>query len=280
LALGDVSFDEIRPSGAPSPSGAASKPATAKGLVQEEAVYRGARSACGEFQSVHFSPLPASKREVEEIEALLKSEMARQGGGTIVLTGAAASEGEFKAQAPGRRIVHLATHGFFLGSECRSWLSSIPGPSDGQAGAENPLILSGVALAGANHRAAASADEEDGILSADEIAAMNLGGVEWAVLSACDTGRGEARAGEGLFGLKRSFHVAGAGTVILSLWPVEDEAARAWMESLYRRHFLDRVDTMESVRAASLQALRDRREKKLSTHPFYWAAFIATGDWR
>ena len=99
----------------------------------------------------------------------------------------------------------------------------------------NPLLLSGLALAGANRRAT-SGDGEDGILTAEEVGALDLGGVEWAVLSACDTGLGEIRAGEGVFGLRRAFQVAGVRTVIMSLWSVQDEAnvadARALRERL------------------------------------------------
>lgn len=127
--------------------------------------------------------------------------------------------------------------------------------------AENPLLLSGLAFAGANRRVPAKADETDRILTAGEIAGISLQGVDWAVLSACDTGVGEVKAGEGVFGLRRAFQVAGAKTVIMSLWPVEDETARQWMEPLYREHFLNGKDTAESVRAASRQILKQRRAK-------------------
>ena len=98
---------------------------------------------------------------------------------------------------------------------------------------ENPLLLSGLALAGANRRAAAGPDEDDGILTAEEVASLNLQGTEWAVLSACDTGLGEIKAGEGVFGLRRAFQIAGARTVIMSLWSVDDRATRPWMRALY-----------------------------------------------
>ena len=78
-------------------------------------------------------------------------------------------------------------------------------------------------------------DQEDGILTAEEVAALDLGGVEWAVLSACDTGVGEIKAGEGVFGLRRAFQIAGVRTVIMSLWAVDDQAARRWMRALYVR---------------------------------------------
>ena len=139
-------------------------------------------------------------------------------------------------------MLHLATHGFFLGGDC----APAAGPTRGlkvveekpaapkNTGYVSPLLLSGLALAGANQRASASATEEDGILTAEEIAGLDLTGVEWAVLSACDTGVGEIQAGEGVFGLRRAMQLAGVHTLVMSLWPVDDEATRAWMTALYR----------------------------------------------
>jgi CHAT domain-containing protein len=182
-------------------------------------------------------------------------------------------------------VLHVAPHGFFLDGSCESTvqrrLDANQRGEDGllPATRESPLLLSGLAFAGANRRGSAKPDETDGILTAEEIAGINLEGVDWAVLSACDTGVGEIKVGEGVFGLRRAFQVAGAKTVIMSLWPVEDETTRQWMETLYREHFLNGKDTGESVRAASLQVLRQRRAKHQSTHPFYWGAFIAAGDW-
>ena len=141
-------------------------------------------------------------------------------------------------------------------------------------------LLSGLALTGANRREQASPGQDDGILTAEEIAALDLSAVEWAVLSACETGIGEVKAGEGVFGLRRAFQVAGAKTLIMSLWAVEDESARQWMKKLYQGRFLKRLGTAEAVREASLEVLRERRAKGESTHPFYWGAFVAAGDWR
>lgn len=144
----------------------------------------------------------------------------------------------------------------------------------------SPLLLSGLALAGANHRDSAAAGEEDGVLTAEEIAGLDLTGVEWAVLSACDTGVGEIQAGEGVFGLRRAIQVAGVRTVIMSLWPVDDQATRRWMAALYHGRLMLQQDTATAVREAALSELRARREAKESAHPFYWAAFVAAGDWR
>lgn len=190
-----------------------------------------------------------------------------------------------KREAPGHRVLHVATHGFFLNGAC----SPAPGSTRGVGGlakaagtgaVDNPLLLSGLALAGANQRALVGPDEDDGILTAEEVASLNLEGVEWAVLSACDTGVGEIKTGEGVFGLRRAFQVAGARTVVMSLWSVDDQATRAWMRALYKGRFQKKLSTADAVHAASLAVLRDRRAKGQSTLPSYWAAFVAAGDWR
>jgi CHAT domain-containing protein len=203
-----------------------------------------------------------------------------------VLSGTAATETAVKRAASGRRVVHLTTHGFFLGGECVPGVAGtrgVGGLAKRPARAvvdDNPLLLSGLALAWANRRDKARHGEDDGILTAEEIAALDLRSAEWAVLSACDTGLGEIRAGEGVFGLRRAFQVAGARTVIMSLWSVEDTAARVWMRALYQGRFQQRLATAEAVRHASRTVLADRRTKRLTTHPFYWAGFVAAGDWR
>jgi len=99
-----------------------------------------------------------------------------------------------------------------------------------------------------SHQSPVNANENDGIPDrAEEIAGLNLGGVDWAVLSACDTGVGEIRVGEGVFGLRRAFQVAGAKTVIMSLWPIEDETAGRCMETLYHEHFVKREKTRQRL---------------------------------
>jgi CHAT domain-containing protein/Tfp pilus assembly protein PilF len=261
------------------------------------ALLRGTRSACGTFQTLRFPPLPGSQQEAENIAALWKQSTAGEGaqiqrgstvqpgsGELLQMTGADASPEAFEQYAPGKQVLHVATHGFFLEGSCESAVQRRLDADKRDenflpATAENPLLLSGLAFAGANRRASAKPDETDGILTAEEIAGLNLEGVDWAVLSACDTGVGEVKVGEGVFGLRRAFQVAGAKTVIMSLWPVEDETTQQWMGTLYREHFLNGKDTGKSVRAASLQILRQRLAKHKSTHPFYWGAFIAAGDW-
>jgi CHAT domain-containing protein len=206
----------------------------------------------------------------------------------MLLTGATATEPALKQAFPQRRVIHLATHGFFLGSDCEPAVQgtrAVGGITPAAAKAastlvDNPLLLSGLALAGANRRTSAALDGNDGILTAEEIAGLDLRGTEWAVLSACDTGIGEIRTGEGVFGLRRAFQIAGVRTVIMSLWSVEDQATRLWMRALYEGRLKRHLSTADAVREASLTVLRDRRARGLSTHPFYWAAFVAAGDWR
>ena len=277
LALGGPDFDRGRLAAAVE---AARAPGALPGQA-ERPIYRGPRAACGDFRKIRFDPLPATSKEVREVAGIWQGS---QTPGTslpqqaTVLVGSMAGESEFKRQAGDRQVLHLATHGFFLGGDCGSALAAGAGGSI--VTRENPLLLSGLVLAGANHRAAAGPDEEDGILTAEEIGTLDLQGTEWAVLSACDTGSGEIRAGEGVFGLQRAFRMAGARTTIMSLWPVEDDAARRWMSALYRHHFAEGRTTVESVNRANLELLAERRAQGLSTHPFYWAGFVASGDWR
>jgi CHAT domain-containing protein/Tfp pilus assembly protein PilF len=282
LALGSPAFNETRLFASLSPTGT-----NVASLSSVPPRSSPTRSACAAFRSLRFEPLPGSSQEIREIAALwsgrgswrLRNAYHDSSTSTIVeLEGPLASEAELKSQAPGKRVIHLATHAFFMGGRCASALDSADLNLANSITGDNPLLLSGLALAGANHRNAARADEEDGILSAEEIASLDLEGADWAVLSACDTGVGEVKTGEGVFGLRRAFQVAGVNTVIMSLWPVEDEMTRQWMRTLYREHFVNGKDTAESVRAASLSILRQRREKHLSTHPFHWAAFIAVGN--
>ncbi len=243
------------------------------------------RSSCGLTDRLHFVELPGSRREVAEIGRFWR---ARSPGEATLLVGRAATERAVKQALTKRRVIHFATHGFFLGGDCPSGGRGTRGVGGlararpaVKAPVENPLLLAGLAFADANRRRSVETNQtDDGILTAEEIAGLQLQGTEWAVLSACDTGLGEIRAGEGVFGLRRAFQIAGARTVIMSLWSVEDEAARIWMRALYDGRLNKELSTAEAVRAASIAVLNGRRARGLSTHPFYWAGFVAAGDWR
>lgn len=278
LAVGDPDYDRAN-------SAAGSR---VPQLLAMLTPFRGARPDCSAFEELRFAPLPQSRREIGDVRRMWKRSHRDEAG--VELTGRHADESSVKAALPGKRVVHLATHGFFLGDDCppsdlggvmrhagSTTASSTPLAT---ASLENPLLLSGLALAGSNLREQSAPDTEDGVLTAEEVASLDLRGVEWAVLSACDTATGDVRAGEGVFGLRRAFETAGASTLIMSLWAVEDETGRAWMEELYRARFDDGLSTAQAVQQADLRILAKRRAKRLSTHPSVWAGFIAAGDWR
>jgi CHAT domain-containing protein len=117
------------------------------------------------------------------------------------------------------------------------------------------------------------------MLTAEEVSALDLSGTEWAVLSACETGVGKVLPGEGVLGLRRAFAVAGAGTLIMSLWQVDDAATRHWMKALYEGRLGGR-STADAVREASLSMISRQRARGRTTHPFFWGGFVAEGDWR
>jgi len=244
------------------------------------------RRGCAALGGMHFEDLPGSRLEAAEI-AKIWSATANESGDARVLSGRAATETTVKQAAVGRRVVHLATHGYFLESQCDAAIAGTRGVGglssqrSSQALAENPLLLTGLAFAGANVRTNTRTNRnDDGILTAEEVAGLNLQGTEWAVLSACDTGTGQIKAGEGVFGLRRAFQVAGVRTIIMSLWSVEDASTRVWMRHLYDARFNQHALTADAVRDASLAVLKERRSRRQSTNPFYWAGFVAAGDWR
>jgi len=285
LAVGGAAFDDATLFARTKTGAPVATPSGAPAMASLRA------AACDSLQSMQFRPLAGTSGEIHDIAKLWTESSAE------LLEGRAASERAVKRDAAGRRVLHLATHGFFLG-DCRpssAGTRSVGGltmlakassssrpvsPAGRRLLTANPLLMSGLALAGANRRASAGPTDEDGILTAEEVTTINLEGVEWVVLSACDSGLGEVRVGEGVFGLRRAFQVAGARTVIMSLWSVEDAATRSWMRSLYQNRLQNHLNTADAVHAASGSILRERRAAGKSTHPFYWAAFVAAGDWR
>ncbi len=269
------------PASAP-PGAALAAAARGDASARPEAIasYRGASSTCEDFAKLRFEPLPAARLELREIAAEWSRADSGASDPVLSLAGAAASESAFKRLAPGRRVLHLATHGFLLGSSCGAVGTRGAPERVNEASSENPLVRCGLALAGANRRIDAPPELEDGVLTAEEIGALDLAGVEWAVLSACETGRGEVRATEGVLGLRRAFQVAGARTVIMSLWPVDDASTGRWMRALYRARRTGSKSTVEAVRDAYRSVLGERRARGLGAHPFYWAGFVAAGDWR
>jgi CHAT domain-containing protein len=212
--------------------------------------------------NLEFSPLPGTAAEVKAIAPLLPN--------ALILSDAQASEAQIK-QVRSPRILHIATHGFFLNDEALtpSTLSGSPNPSS-----DNPLLRSGLALAGFNQRQQQS-NGDDGVLTALEASSLDLWGTQLVVLSACETGVGEVSDGEGVYGLRRAFVMAGAASQLFSLWQVDDLGTKDLMVKYYQQ-LLAGKGRSEALRQTQLEMLNDPRYR----HPYYWAVFNLSGDWR
>jgi len=218
-----------------------------------------------DFTKFKYPPLPGTALEAREIAVLLKDAQ--------VLTGAYATEMAVKLFVR-PRILHIATHGFFLedqksvGPAMRALVRERMDSS-----LENPLLRSGLILAGVTQRNSGAG--EDGVLSALETAALDLRGTQLVVLSACETGIGDVKIGEGVFGLRRALVLAGAESQVISLWQVDDKATRDLMVDFYTR--LRRGEGRgEALRNAELTIMKTVGRE----HPYFWASFIEVGDWR
>ena len=220
-----------------------------------------------------FSPLPGTAREARDIPALLPDapETVR------VLTGADATRTAVKtARRP--RLVHLATHGFFIPEEPRPLASPTipaePARRDTSTVVENALIRAGLVFAGAN-RATDPAASDDGILTALEIAGMDLHGTELVVLSACETAIGQVTTGEGVFGLRRAFTLAGARTLLMTLWPISDDVTARQMHAFYRA--LRTMPPAHALQHAQFETMRYLNTRYGTAPAALWAPFIVQG---
>ena len=246
------------------------EPAAERQTPKQMAVNDPARDArrsvtAGEDRSnIYFAPLSGSTQEVKQLRSLFPN--AR------VLSGAEASKSHLDSiRAP--EILHIATHGFFLNDVGSDHAAPAPGSRGVSAAAKvnNPLLRSGLALAGAN---VDLPGQDNGILTALEAANLDLWGTKLVTLSACDTGVGEVKNGEGVYGLRRAFILAGAQTVVTSLWSVSDYATRELMRDYYAG-MKQGEGRGEALRHAKLAMLK----RKGREHPFYWASFIQFGNW-
>jgi CHAT domain-containing protein len=187
-------------------------------------------------------------------------------------------------------VLHLATHGFFLSDQefkrTNDWnqlnqyalltSSSMSAWTPRKDDWENPMIRCGLALAGANHASKIdNAAEEDGLLTGLEASLLNLQGTELVILSACDSGTGEIKIGEGVMSLRRAFRIAGAETVLASHWKVSDKATSRLMTEFMQR-WKSGQPRGQAWREAQLSLLHS----KDFSNPYFWAAFTLTGQWR
>jgi CHAT domain-containing protein len=249
--------------------------------------------------AIHFSALPGTEAEVQAVQDLFRSTFPTDP--TERLTGKNATKQAFVDRAPNCSCVVVCTHGFFLSDPGDRRLNGrAPSrASDGLRLNQNPVVAnpglrSGLAFAGANW---AAVGHGTAFLTALEASEMDLHRVDLAVLSACETGRGEVAGGEGVLGLQRAFQVAGARTCITSLWKVDDTATQVLMREFYTNLWQKRLGKLEALRRAQISMLRryDASEKRLRGldlasddratrvapgSPFYWAAFVLSGDWR
>ena len=171
-------------------------------------------------------------------------------------------------------ILHLATHGFFLPDKEVKLVTDEVGQQPKALNLENPLLRSGIALAGANKHNQAPSGANDGILTALQVAGLDLHGTQLVVLSACETGLGDVRVGDGVYGLRRALVIAGSETQILSLWIVSDEGTKELMVKYYQG-LKNGLGRHEALRSAQLELLSNPKYQ----HPYYWASFVPSGNW-
>jgi CHAT domain-containing protein len=207
--------------------------------------------------------LPGTKKEVELIDSLYQNKNRK----ATTYFSNEALENKIK-ELKGPSILHIATHGFFLELD----------PKDASADAyvENPLLRSGLIMAGANSYIgtgilAEEQGDDDGILTAFEAMNLDLEGTEIVVLSACETGLGEIKNGEGVYGLQRAFRIAGAEALIMSMWSVDDNATQELMTNFYEE-WLTHGDKSKAFITAQ------KRLKEKYPKPFYWGAFVMIGN--
>jgi len=215
-----------------------------------------------------IAPLPGTKVEVDGIAAVLKS----SGYKLNLLTAATATEAKLKAvKSP--EVLHIATHGYFLADVEKS------GSAFGvqlENASENPLLRSGLMLAGAARTITGASSpnlssNDNGILTAYEAMNMDLEGTQLIVLSACETGLGDVKAGEGVYGLQRAFLVAGADALVMSLWKVDDTATQQLMKTFYA-NWIKLRNKQKAFKQAQLQLMTKYKE------PYYWGAFVMMGQ--
>jgi CHAT domain-containing protein/Tfp pilus assembly protein PilF len=215
-----------------------------------------------ELANLVFNSLSATKEEAVAIKAILPD--------TKIFLGKDATETAVK-QLHSPSILHLATHGFFIADVERE-VNQKRSPKVLQI--ENPLLRSGLALAGANKRNQVHSSNDDGVLTALEVAGLDLRATDLVVLSACETGNGDVKVGDGVYGLRRALVIAGSQSQVLSLWQVDDQATKNLMVKYYK-YLKAGKGKHEALRSAQMELLNSQDYQ----HPRFWAAFIPSGNW-
>jgi CHAT domain-containing protein/Tfp pilus assembly protein PilF len=219
----------------------------------------------GKFKLGTVSRLPGTKSEAEAVLPQLEQFTANKAS---VYSGQWALEAIFKAVRQPRVLV-LSTHGFFEEENTSA---------DKSRSSSNPLLRCGLLLAGCNKPIDASvSDGEDGILTGLEIVSADLRGTELVVLSACETGLGQVRNGEGVSGLRQAFQLAGARSVVSTLWQIPDRETAKLMANFFAG-LAETHDKSKSLRDSQLKLIESRRDRNGAAHPFFWAAFTITGQ--
>ncbi|BBD57794.1 peptidase-like protein [Nostoc sp. HK-01] len=222
-----------------------------------------------DLATLEFPLLENTKDEAAAIKKVLPD--------AKVLLGKDATETAVK-QLHSPSILHLATHGFFI-TDIEQNLNASPDleltPRQPKIlEVENPLLRSGLALAGANKRNQVKTGNDDGVLTALEVAGLDLRSNQLVVLSACDTGKGDVKVGDGVYGLRRALVIAGSQTQVLSLWLVDDAATKDLMVKYYQNLKAGK-GRHDALRAAQLELLNSQEYNE----PQYWAAFVPSGNW-
>jgi len=229
-----------------------------------------------EMKKFHFRRLPGTLKEVQSIEQILGQNE------TEIKTGAEAVE-QILFQMKSPKILHIATHGFFLNDKNLSPLSNdrgtyIPKPLNGMVNIENPLVRSGLALAGANNTLnSKNIEGSQGLLTAEKILGLNLTDTELVVLSACDTGLGEVQTGEGVYGLRRAFVQAGAKSLVMSMWKIPDTETMELMVQFYK-NIKSGMNRCQALRQAALHERKIIKKRYKKDKPSYWGAFLFLGE--
>ncbi len=236
-----------------------------RGRSKSKDALRGGPGSCIEGG---FTPLPGTAREAQ----LVADHLEQLGKMKVkTLLGVEACELSLIAELPGLHILHIATHSFFCGQA----------EASADRRLTEALVRSGFALAGANLKPkgqpTASGESEDGILTALEIAGLNLDGTELVVLSSCQSGVGQVVDCEGMFGLRCALQAAGARSSVVSLWNVPDAQATQFMDHFYSL-WLSGASKTEAHRQTSRRLLDSARSIYGHGHPLLWGGFVVTGD--